>query len=232
MKYLKVLALAASVCATTAVFGQNLIVNGSFEADGQTGSLVGVSPDTTTVSNWTLQTSSSSTAFVVFAAPGVNEPNPADGSFLLNIGGFGTTKGVGLLWQDFTTIPGATYDVNFFFGRNNNDPAATDIVSARGSAFDIVSGSPSGGALSFIDSGNAPVTGSVGNLTQVGFQFTAAGNTSRLLLQDTSVSSGFSLNLDGVSVTTLAAPVPEPSSALLAFTSGTMFLVRRRRALV
>ena len=232
MKHIHILALAVSICATTAASGQNLILNGGFEANGAVGAGVGTSPNSTTISNWTLQTSSSSTAFVIFAAPGGNEPNPADGSFLLNIGGFGTTKGVGLLWQDFTTIPGSTYDVSFFFGRNNNDPAATDIVSARGSAFDIISGAPSGGALNFINSGNAPITGTIGNLTQVGFQFTAAGNTSRLLLEDTSVSSGYSLHFDGISVTTAAAPVPEPSSALLGIGSGAMLLMRRRRALV
>ena len=232
MNHIKVLALAASLCTTTVAFGQNLILNGSFEADGQVGTAVGVSPNSSVISNWTLQASSSATAFVVFAAPGGNEPNPADGFYILNIGGFGTTKGVGLLWQDFTTTPGTTYDVSFFFGRGNNDPTASENVSVQVSAFDIVSGSPSGGALNFIDSGNAPATGAIGNLTQVGFQFTAVGNTSRLLLDDTTVSSGQSLELDAVSVVAGIAPVPEPSSALLAFGSGAMLLLPRRRASV
>ena len=160
-------------------------------------------------------------------AAGSNEPNPADGTHILNIGGFGTTKGVGLLWQDFATIPGQTYDVTFFFGRSNNDPTATENVSVRASAFDISSGVPSGPALTFTDSGNAPGTGTIGNLTQIGFQFNAIGNTSRLLFSDTTASSGPSLHLDSALV---LAAVPEPSSALLAIASGTMLLLSRRRA--
>ena len=228
MRKLKILTLAASLFATSAAFGQNLLLNGGFEDDGQTGTLAITTVDSTTISHWSLRTTTSSSVFTVFNAPGSNEPNPADGSHLLNIGGFGTTKGVGELWQDFATIPGQTYEVTFCFGRGNNDPAPTENVSVRASAFDITSGVPSGPALNFIDSGNAPGTGTIGNLTRIGFQFDAIGNTSRLLFQDTTVSSGPSLQMDAASV--LAAPIPEPSSTLLAIFSGTTLLMRCRRA--
>ena len=229
MNKIKILALAVSVSTATTAFGQNLILNGSFEADGQVGTTVDTNVNSSTISNWNLQTTASSSAYVVFLAPGGNEPNPADGSFLLNIGGFGTDKGVGTLWQDFATTPGQTYDVGFFFGRNNNDPNGTAVVSVQASLFDIVGGVPSGGALSLFDSGNAPTTGAIGNLTPMNFQFTATGNTSRLLFADTTTSTTFSLNFDAVSVVAAAA-VPEPSSAMLAVCSGAMLLLRRRRA--
>ncbi len=229
---LKICILAVSICTATAAFGQNLLVNGGFEAQGQLGVTGTTTPNSSTITGWTFQTTSGSSAFVVFAAPGGNEPNPADGSYILNIGGFGTTKGVGFLWQDFTTTPGSSYDVSFYFGRGNNDPTPTDNVSVHASAFDIISGSPSGGALSFIDSGDAPPTGVIGDLTKIDFQFTAAGTTSRLVLNDTSVSSGQSLELDAISVRFSAAAVPEPSSALLAFSSGALCLIRRRRTSV
>ena len=229
MNKIKIIALAVSVSTASAAFGSNLILNGSFEADGGVGLSIGTTADSSLISNWTLQTTSSSSAFFVFAAPGVNEPNPADGGFLLNIGGFGTDKGVGTLWQDFATTPGQTYDVGFFFGRNNNDPDGTAVVSVQASLFDIVDGVPSGGALSLFDSGNAPTTGEIGNLTPMNFQFTATGNTSRLLFADTSTSTIFSLNFDAVSVVAGAA-VPEPSSAILAVCSGAILLLRRRWA--
>ena len=230
MPNFKALTFAASLFATSVALGQNLLINGSFEADGPTSALGITTVNSSAISNWSLQTTASSSAYTVFLAPSLNEPNPADGSHLLNIGGFGTTKGVGLLWQDFATIPGQTYDVAFSFGRGNNDPTPTENVSVRASIFDIISGSPSGGALSFIDSGSAPGTGTTGNLTQIGFQFTATGNTSRLLFGDTSVSSGPSLHLDATSVAFVVVPVPEPSVMLLAISSGALLLMRRRRA--
>lgn len=227
MHNLKALALAISICTASAAFGQNLILNGSFEAQGAVGFTIGTGVDSSSITNWSLQTTSGTSAFTIFAAPGSNEPNPAHGSFLLNIGGFGTGKGVGLLWQDFATIPGDTYDVALYFGRGNNDSLASDFISLRASAFNIVSGSPSGSALNFTDSGSAPATGAVGNLSLVGFQFVATGTTSRLLLNDTSVSSGNSVHLDNVAV--IATSVPEPSTALLAVSGGAILLARRRR---
>ena len=229
MNPIKLLALAAALGISPLSFGQNLLLNGGFEDGGDAGTLVTTSADSATIVNWTLQTSTSSSTFFVFTAPGGNEPNPEEGTHLLNIGGFGSTKGVGRLWQDFTTTAGETYDVGFYFGRTNNDPAATENVSVRASTFDIQSGSPTGGALNFIDSGNAPATGTIGNLIWVAFQFTATGSTSRLLLQDTTVSSGPSLHLDAISV---AVAVPEPTPALLAFGTGAIVLLGRRRVSV
>ena len=227
MRNLKTLTFAASLFATSVAFGQNLLLNGSFEDDGQTSVLGITTVNSSAISNWSLRTTSSSSAYTVFLAPGTDQPNPADGIHLLNIGGFGTTKGVGLLWQDFATIPGQTYDVAFYFGRSNNDPVPTENVSVRASAFDITSGVPSGPALTFTDSGNAPGSGTIGNLTRIGFQFNAIGNTSRLLFSDTTASSGPSLHLDAALV---LAAMPEPSSALLVISSGAMLLLRRRRA--
>ncbi len=229
MPNLKALTFAASLFTTSVALGQNLLLNGSFEDDGPTTVLGITTVNSSAISHWSLQTTSSSSAYTVFLAPGSNEPNPADGSHLLNIGGFGTTKGVGDLWQDFATIPGQTYDVAFFFGRGNNDPTPTENVSVRASIFDITSGVPSGPALSFIDSGNAAGTGTVGNLAQIVFQFTATGNTSRLHLDDTTVSSAASLQLDAASVVSVVVPVPEPSGMLLAISAGALLLMRRRR---
>lgn len=227
MNPIKLIAIATALYTSPLAFSQNLLLNGGFEDSDGAGTLGTTSADSATIVNWTLQTSTSSSTFFVLTAPGSNEPNPADGTHLLNIGGFGSTKGVGNLWQDFTTTAGTTYDVGFYFGRSNNDSAATQNVSVRASSFDIQSGSPTGGALNFIDSGNAPATGTIGNLTWVGFQFTATGSTSRLLFQDTTVSSGPSLHLDAISV---AVAVPEPAPALLAFGTGAIVLLGRRRA--
>ena len=226
MNHLKVIALAASLCTATAAFGQNLILNGGFENQGATGYVISTGEVTNAIAEWTLQTSSSFTSYNTLVAPSGSAPNPADGACVLNIGGFGYDKGVGNLWQDFDTSPGLTYNVRVSFGRGNNDPTPTENVSLQVSAFNISAGVPTGPALNFIDSGNAPATGAVGTLTEIGFQFTAIGNRSRLLLDDTSVSTGPSLHLDGASV---LAAVPEPSGALLAIGSGAMLLAMRGR---
>ncbi|HEX3799820.1 MAG TPA: PEP-CTERM sorting domain-containing protein [Verrucomicrobiae bacterium] len=211
MKNFRNFAVITTLLATSTAFGQNILVNGGFEADGQIGTTVGTTPVSGFITGWTLATTSSTTDFTVFAAPGENEPNPADGSHLLNIGGFGTSKGVGELWQDFATTAGMSYDVTYFYGRGNNDPMPVDIVSDSASIFDLESGVPSGSALAVDNSGDAPPTGTVGNLTERSFEFTAASDNTRLLIEDTSMSSGASIELDAVSVT----QTPEPGTASL-----------------
>ncbi len=212
---LSLLATLAALAATPA-FGQNLLVNGSFEADGQIGISIDTTPVTGFITGWTLATTSDSTDFVVFAAPGSNEPNPADGSYILNIGGFGTTKGVGNLYQDFATTAGVTYEVNYAYSRENNDPTPVDNVSMSTSLYDVVGGVPASSPITVFNSGDAPATPiGTADMTPESFSFTAAGSDSRIFIQDTSVSSGQSLELDAVSVTATATPEPGAASLLL-----------------
>jgi hypothetical protein len=226
---LKNIAITTAMLTTVTAFGQNLLVNGSFEADPGAGNTVFAgSPDSSTITGWTLNATSGSTAFVDFSAPGLNEPNPADGTQILNIGGFGTEKGVGFLWQDFATSIGQTYAVSYYFGRGNNDSVGSDTVSLNVSLYDVLLGSVSGSALASNDSGDAPLTGATSDLSFRTFDFTASGDTSRILVSDTSVSSGFSVYMDAFSVTS----VPEPSSFALAGLGGLCLLILRRRKTV
>jgi len=226
MMKLKNIAITTAMLTTVTAFGQNLLVNGSFEDNGGAGTTVSAgNPDNSTITGWTLNATSGSTDFVDFSAPGLNEPNPADGSYILNIGGFGTEKGVGFLWQDFTTTIGQTYSVSYDFGRGNNDSVGSDTVSLNVSLYDSSSGSITGPALASNDSGDAPLTGVTSDLTLNSFDFTATSDTSRILVSDTSVSSGQSVYMDAFSV----SAVPEPSSYALASLGGLGLLFLRHR---
>ena len=223
---IKVLALASALLASASmgVASTNLLVNGGFENTSPGGVTATTTPQT--FGNWQVATTSGSTNFYIFNAPGLNEAQPADGTKLLSIGGFNTTKGVGLLWQDFATTAGQTYQVSFFFGRTNNTSDEVN-VSVDATAFNLVSGETTD-TLGQISSGNAPATGTTGTLNQVGFQFTATGTSSRLLFADTTVAGGPSLQLDAVSV----SAIPEPSSFAALAGIGALGLagLRRRRS--
>lgn len=217
---------AASLVAFAATaWSQNLVVNGGFELTPASTSISSSTPTQIFSSGWYAATDAGgSTTLTIFSAPGFNEPNPADGSRLLNIGGFGSSKGIVLLWQDFSTVIGQDYAVSFYFGRSNNSDG-TETVSVDALAYDVVGGVANGGALAQVSSGNAPATGATSDLTEVTFSFTATGTTSRLLFDDTTVSSGASLHLDAISVTA----VPEPAAMGLLLGLGSLALGLRRR---
>jgi len=78
MMKLKNIAITTAMLTTVTAFGQNLLVNGSFEDNGGAGTTVSAgNPDNSTITGWTLNATSGSTDFVDFSAPGLNEPNMA-----------------------------------------------------------------------------------------------------------------------------------------------------------
>lgn len=223
-----------AVAALLAVSARaNLIVNGSFEVNDVTAPggginsvVVTTTPNSTWLSNWTLATTSVTTvAFIVQPAPTIL---PAHGSWILDFGGFGSTKGVGTLWQDFATTPGATYSVGYAITRYApSDDGSWGDIRAAVDMFNIVAGVPSGGSLVHNVSPIAPPTGVSNNpMLPVTFTFTATGTTSRILLQDiTNALATDHLSFDNITVD----EIPEPCGFSLAAMGLAFLLMRRRR---
>lgn len=199
------LALALLVSAGAAS-AQNLLVNGDFELGSQ--ATVTVTENTTVLPGWSVQAASGDSVIGVALGGGLNEPNAVDGTHLLSIGGFGSTKGSLGLWQDFTTRIGQQYAVSIYFGRGNNDSDVSGNPVGMGiAALNVIDGTPAG-PLYVGRSGLAPATGATSDLIQSNFTFTATGDTSRLLFVDlTDSDSANNLYLDAASV----SAVPEPS---------------------
>jgi len=230
------LTLITVLVATSVGAAQSLVVNGSFE----TAVGPGGSPRTLLDSNGVVDVFSNSTWLARVPGPGLGglqstfaivagstalAPAPVNGSMLFTIGSYGS--GAGVLWQDFATTNGQTYDVAYYFGRANGFDNSEN-VSVRAYTYNIVSGVVSGSALFTGDSGYAPATGASSTLNLLTFQFTALGGTSRLMFQDTStaLTPNNQLYLDGVSI----AAIPEPSTyAAIAGVAMLGFAAWRRR---
>jgi hypothetical protein len=154
------------------------------------------------------------------------------GSFGLHPGGGAAPGG---RYQDLTTVAGTTYAGSAWV-QNFADAAGS-------SAFGVVIGNIGGDSIgisgtgtstgSLFDSGNiahnaSHATAGDGSWSEVPFQFTALGATTRLGLYNTDVGTVHSINIDDVSVTAVQT-APEPSSLILCVLGLVGLSVRRRR---
>ncbi len=184
-----------------------LIVNGSFESQTiGTNATASTTLNNSTFTGWTIATSSGNTRFQIEGtATGSGFPTAVNGSLYMTINGAESTPGVGLIYQDFTTTIGQTYQVGFSAGRGAFNNGA--LAGVRGDAFNVVSGATSGGSLGFA-SASSTVQGS-GFASPSSFSFVASGTLSRLLFSDISTgTNSVDALLDNVSV----SAIPEPST--------------------
>jgi hypothetical protein len=134
-----------------------------------------------------------------------NADNPHTGSWDAYFSGLGTVT----LSQSIATAIGGTYD--FSFWQRDNAGAANTFTASFGAdeVLDLVS--PSEGGYTLED-------------------FAVSATASSTTIEFTSTQNGGFWNLDDVSVTQTASPVPEPASfALVALLGGGLLGIWRRR---
>lgn len=224
--------LAAAVAGlAAAASAQNLLTNGSFDT-GNAGIISSVlaSPNTTAIPGWMTYTTGASSNMGFLSA----DPSPVDGSAYLVINAADSTPGVMNLFQDFSTISGATYTVSFSAGSNgpgNYFSEGAGVSGILAQVYNVVGGATSGSALNSASSVRAidgPFMDSAFN-APTSFTFVATGSTTRLLFGDVStVTSSVDAILDNASVS--LSSVPEPSTyAAIAGSAVLGFVIWQRR---
>ena len=210
------IALLLALVTASALSAQNLIVNGSFE-DGPGGAPTFANFDTPIEGSFDVSGTGGLGAFttgwtafvptghaVTFAkqSGGGAFPNAVDGLHNYNVGGFNNDKGVGMIFQDFSTSIGQQYQLSYFVAGNTTE---TDNVMALTEVYNVVSGAADGAALGFEN-----VVTNSDMMSPHGFLFTAVGTTTRLMFTDaqTDLFTNNQLNIDAVSV----SAIPEPST--------------------
>jgi hypothetical protein len=196
----------AALLATPLLASANLVTNGGFEA---------ATPST----DWS---STASTAFLPISA--YDSCCSLTGTYTgeSNAAFFGGSNETGgTIWQDLTTVAGTTYVVSFAYGAIVEPTAQSLRASAIGSGNAV---------LSFADAAAVGTTDRGAILTTYSFSFKAAGEKTRLLFADTSLTT---TNVDGVldNVSVTAVPEPETYALMLAGLCAVGFIVRRRKAL-
>ncbi len=192
-------ALAASADA------QNLLTNGSFEADSLSSSRTFVvhTAGAGTLSGWTVTTGN------VDVNTGYH-PLATDGNNVLDLSG----TAVGGISQTIATTAGNTYSLTFDYGSNVEYPIDTALLNVTG-ASSLISETLAPTTSPFRSYSNSFVANSA--TTTIDFSSLSTNNT------------GFGgVFLDNVSVSLTSEAVPEPSSiALLGL--GTLGLLARRK---
>lgn len=194
--------LLAAVAAT-APASANLIVNGSFES----GSLGRLGAGSTDITGWTV--TQGDVDYV-----GLGDWNMSDG--VRNVDMEGSTNGA--IAQDFSTVPGAQYSVEFDLSGNDYYNTLTKTLRVSAAA----------GSQQFTHTGpaqyNLPMT-----LTYVRetFLFTATASVTTLSFASDTYGDpdGYGPVIDNVVV----SPVPEPGAAALVSMGGAAVVLGRRR---
>ncbi|MEN0020653.1 MAG: DUF642 domain-containing protein [Planctomycetota bacterium] len=194
-------ALVIVACGTTA-FGQNLIVNGSFESTEQAG------PTRVSITELTDWTASAGFMLLERGFNGISFTTAQSGEQFVTMGHNNATGDT--LFQRFGTVPGASYDVSFWTKSVQGAGAGQGLLVQ---ALDDTAFGPLGEADIIVDSAD---------WVETTFSFTAVTSTTELRFVHTGVSSTANLALDSVSV------VPAPAGAVtLAMCS--LAASRRRR---
>jgi hypothetical protein len=136
--------ISAMICVPTpqSVSAAEIVQNGSFEMlsasfvdDGS--NYMSLDHGSTTITGWTVSTSTG--AIVLGRSPTGDGLSAADGSFFVDLSGFGSSSPDGALNQIVHTVAGATYTFSMDIGGANNG-----IVSALvgGKSLTLTSGTP------------------------------------------------------------------------------------------
>jgi len=206
MKEIKLIGMSAIllISSVLGVGAQNLLQNGSFELPGFGGNQMFVAYSTE-LTGWVVGGNGS--VYVHNGMGGIFAP-AQDGSHYLDLSGDGVPHGT--LFQEFATIPGLQYDLNFYIGSSANSDPTINVQLI--------------GVNSILNTTLTPLvpTGNI-NWTEESFLFTADSSITRLSFVDVSVTDDNSSYVDNVSVTV----VPEPM-ALLPIGLIALFFFRRR----
>ncbi len=191
--------LAAPLLATAGP--DNLLLNGSFEDNAQG---VGSWSTYSSLANW------------AGGANGIELRNQVagaaqDGSNFVEL----DTRSNSWLSQSFATVANTAYTLSFYYSNRGGTTVATN-----GLSFDLGSGAV-----------GAPVLGlnsSSGNQWQLfSYDFTAAGDSTRLTFSALGTSDSYGSSLDNVKVTA-AIPEPQTYALMLAGIGAVWFMARRR----
>ncbi len=214
MSRLLVLAILCAVVTSLAVtpspaWADNLIVNGGFEELGG----LGYDPHWPVV-GWTSVASGSPSLQPTTYTEGVVggswwvQFNAHTGNYLVDMTGSGNEGPSLEIYQDISTVPGATYLVSFWVGNAYSGPGTTNYLG------------PAIVGLSINDGPNVPYTNSnrtpnYDNWQEFSTTFTATGSTTRIKFwNDTPKinSYGYQDNFAGLDDVSVTQAVPEPSS--------------------
>lgn len=180
----------------------NIVQNGSLENGNgtfinQTCNYMALGNGSTTIPGWTVSTSSGQ---IVWAqSPTCDGFSAADGSFFVDLSGFGSSSPDGALNQSLSTVGGVTYTFSMDIGPNNG----TIAVSVGGKAVTLTGGT----AFSVGSTSWTPETGT--------FVGDPLNTTPLLTIKDASPGSTIDF-VDNISITGAQGnPTPEPATLAL-----------------
>jgi hypothetical protein len=213
MKMIKGVWVGAVVLASAGGISRgNLLVNGSFDAgtytfggDGATSVL----PGDRSITGWTVV----SNVVAPISISNVYGVTPEDGTVCLDLQGYSDGSPYGGVLQTIATVPGETYDLDFWAGSQNSISYAVGPVSVQATA--------GGTTASFTNA----LTGPGNQWQEFSMDFVASGTSTDITLMGLSTAGGGYIGLDNAVVTV----VPEPTSAVLGAGAAGGWVMRRRR---
>lgn len=216
MKYLNSvprIVVSLVVLSVGAYSNANLLTNGSFESHTYTfggDGGVDLGPGNTGITGWSVVTNdvapiSSANTFGIA---------PEDGAVSLDLQSYNDSSPYGGVSQSISTVLGATYDLSFYIGVQNDVGYSVGPASVMATA----------GATSGTFTNTATASGNQWQLFSMSFVATATSTP--ITLQGTFTGGGAYIGLDNVDVE--VHPTPEPASFVGCAVS--LAFLRRRRA--
>jgi hypothetical protein len=193
--------LILMLTVATSAMATEIVQNGSFETLGgpfvdDGGNYMALSNGSTFITSWTVSTSTG--AIVLGRSPTGDGYTAADGTYFVDLSGYGSESPDGALSQTIHIVGGSLYTFSMDIGSENNGIIS---VSVGGQTLTLTAGT----AFSVDGTGWTPVTGT--------FTGNPLDTTPLLTIMDETPGSDIDF-VDNVSIAGLA-PVPEPASIIL-----------------